>query len=184
MSVKILYLIICAIAATAHGKPSNYNYVNATLPEDCKKNYCFTKTQHYPTELIDSMLVDLDNSISVDTDTTTKRIGDDIDSNDCEKNSYYQPIYQIIDENDRVRYVVQSKKFKQVLRVEECMLPGRLTTDSIHFTDTQLQYIHLACEETYLDYAFLVLSLDSTKIESVKTKGGIPVSCACKVRRL
>ncbi|XP_059056781.1 uncharacterized protein LOC131850546 [Achroia grisella] len=186
MSYKIINLIVVlVIIGATHGKPTIYSYENATLPEDCKKNYCFSRSQYYPTELIDDMLVELDYNMNEDDDFITKRISDNADSeNDCEKNSYYQPVYQIIDENDQVRYVIQSKKFKQVVRIEECLYPGRITSDSKHFTETELKFIHLACAETYLDYAFLVLSLNGTKMESVRAKGGIPVYCACKLMSL
>ncbi|KAG6445808.1 hypothetical protein O3G_MSEX004099 [Manduca sexta] len=93
------------------------------MPDSCKeKTYCVTKHEHYPDETIQTLLENIEELVVMteSTNLTSNSATDFQESCDCETNIFMQPIYEIIDEYDNLRFVAQSANFRQVARIEEC----------------------------------------------------------------
>ncbi|XP_052749373.1 uncharacterized protein LOC128200323 [Galleria mellonella] len=174
----VLYIVLL-VAVSVHGRPKSYVYKNATMPENCQRNYCFDKSDEYPSaDVINSIVNDF--NITVHSAYFKQRIGFcSSENSDCELDSHNEPIYEIIDEAGNIRYVVQAEKLKQLINIIECIRPGRLTSDddALHFSATDLS--KLSCEETYIEYEFLVFTQNGG-IENAKVKDGLPVCCSCR----
>ncbi|KAJ8727367.1 hypothetical protein PYW07_001486 [Mythimna separata] len=159
------------------------------MPASCAgQNYCFDKDDHYPDEKIDELVYDM-RDLVVDYPNLKNRFGDDsYDEPDCASNSTENPIYYIVDTDDRVRVVVQSpKKFQQIYSIKWCLDEGKITKDTPHFLkSTTLQKYSMECVSTRMNFNFFVLSdkVDPKTLkpmmESAMVKGGIPVCCRCR----
>ncbi|KAG6445805.1 hypothetical protein O3G_MSEX004109 [Manduca sexta] len=182
---------LAAVVATVVLFQSSSNFAtpllrDVSMPEECaNKNFCTHKHEDYPEELIEGLLKDIEKYLDHPPEFVSRRIAlNDLDTNDeCDSSSHTLPIYQIRDNNNKTRFVVQSEeKFKQIIRIEECKEPGRLTRATRNLAELVVNDTQLMCVECKLDYKFLVLGLNRTSLEAVNVQGGLPVGCSCKLQ--
>ncbi|KAG6445810.1 uncharacterized protein LOC115440694 [Manduca sexta] len=173
LNFALIATLLAAFSCKAH--PT----IESEMPAECSGQYmCHVKSQYYPEEAIEELLKNFD--VLYEEETTVKeRDGEDYEFNEpCDADRNMFPIYEIIDENDDLRYVVQSEsKFKQIIRTEVC----KHTKPSRRYIPNVSEEHNLTCEHKYIDYMFLVLSPNQTYFETARMKGGVPVCCSCQM---
>ncbi|KAL4711719.1 hypothetical protein ACJJTC_003486 [Scirpophaga incertulas] len=182
MTVSV-FLILVAFSTTAESKPAaSYNFEHEVMPEQCvNSTYCSVKSEKYPQELIDSII----DRIIRDTPTPIFRqgggdweIGPVGTETDCEGIKDFDFIYEIVDNDGFVRYVVQSEKLQWKIETQICANPGPISASRSNlFTEVNVRENGLACEELRAEIEFLVLSFDGTTFDNVMVKNGLPMWC-------
>ncbi|XP_075972052.1 uncharacterized protein LOC142973903 [Anticarsia gemmatalis] len=172
-----------------------YEVQEFTMPKSCKSEgaeFCFDN-ENYPIDIVKGLLSDMAN-LEVANDVGKigqsygRRQGSEHDDPDCKTDSTNKPIYYIVDDAGKDRVVVQLEgKFQQQYSVMWCEKAGR-TTKTSHFLESTLTNYKMTCENKYMNYDFLVLSLKPNiqgkwQMERAKTKTGIPVCCACRYEK-
>ncbi|KAL0832538.1 hypothetical protein ABMA28_000748 [Loxostege sticticalis] len=161
------------------------------MPPSCfGKSYCFEKTEKYPQKLIDSIIAKLDPPVVEGEGGMSIAPRDSEDAeHGCERRVIFEPIFEILDKDSNVRYVVQSDRFTQKIRTEACVHPGRITSanwasHAAYLEKSHIQDYNISCVEKRIDYSFLALSLDGNSLEDVDVQGGVPVCCSCHISKL
>ncbi|XP_075971990.1 uncharacterized protein LOC142973854 [Anticarsia gemmatalis] len=173
-----------------------YSLREFTMPKSCKnegREFCF-ENDDYPTAIVEDLLKDMNDLEVAHNDDVGELSGSYssrqgvTDEPDCRTDSTDKPIYYIVDEAGRDRVVVQMEgKFQQRYSILWCEKEGRRSKTS-HFLESTLTNYKMTCENKYMNYDFLVLSVkpDITgrwQMERAKTKTGIPVCCACRYEK-
>ncbi|XP_053603543.1 uncharacterized protein LOC128671243 [Plodia interpunctella] len=181
-NAAVLFYILGIIIALSCCSPRNFKSVKMH-PKCASKTFCFERG-NYPAQLIED-LVNKANLTQIDGDIpehrqTSHSIVDPCETSRPANNTI--PIYQVIDLHNNVRYVVQATRFKQIIHLAWCKNKGEITRNRAYVNVSQLEALNYKayCCQSYTNYRFLVLSLDGTRLESVKARR-IPVSCRCKM---
>ncbi|XP_060801815.1 uncharacterized protein LOC106142918 [Amyelois transitella] len=178
----VLFIMLVILITSSNGTPLNFK--NVEMHPNCRNStYCFERGADYPSALIEE-LVNKTDVIKIDGATTEQRgTTDHSIVTPCELNYSLEPIYQVKDINNKVRYVVQATRFQQILKVEWCRNKGEITEDKGEYLkidklreDSYSAY----CVESYSNYRFLVLAEDGNGFESVKALG-VPICCRCEI---
>ncbi|KAG6445806.1 uncharacterized protein LOC115440686 [Manduca sexta] len=156
------------------------------MPEQCAgMNFCVHKHEDYPDEAIENLLKDSKKMYEEYPEDFVLRIGpeqDQMAEDECASTSHVDPIYEIVDIHGNIRFVVQSERFKQIIRIEQCEQPGRLMSGTRNINGELLDIVHLECKQCTMNYKFTVLGLDRKSLEAVDVQGGLPVCCSCRTQ--
>ncbi|KAJ0178990.1 hypothetical protein K1T71_005765 [Dendrolimus kikuchii] len=165
--VSILLLLAWAIAASGTSFPeATLQYREDLWDKSCRnQTYCYVPSSEYPMETIEAILQRMANNKELMKEHGIINYRSDIDEDFVQKcllesNEDATPIYEIIDINGTVRYVVQSDKyFTQTIKLIKCKNPD----STIESTD----YYELYCKEKRIDYKLMVLSNNGDDFEFV-----------------
>ncbi|CAB3239190.1 unnamed protein product [Arctia plantaginis] len=162
------------------------------MPKSCSgMEFCFDD-DNYPIDIVEELLKDATSLVVGAEDdvgmigTYSDRQGDSSDEYDCQSLSRNDPIYYIVDEDGRDRVVVQMEsRFQQRFSVMWCEQEGSMKTRTEHFLESMVLKYKMYCQNRYVNYDFLVLSMEpgydgKWKMERARTKSGIPVCCTCR----
>ncbi|XP_063824468.1 uncharacterized protein LOC135074092 [Ostrinia nubilalis] len=179
-------MFFVAIATVSAGIANKY-LTDTEMPPNCVgKSYCFEKSEKYPQKLIDRIIEEIDPPVvEGGGGMSIAERGDENPNHGCERKIDFEPIYEILDNDGKLRFVVQSDRFIQKIRTESCVNPGRVTgPDFPYFDEYLLNAWNISCVEKRMDYSFLTLSLDGNGLEDVDIQGGLPVCCSCQLNPL
>ncbi|XP_075971992.1 uncharacterized protein LOC142973856 [Anticarsia gemmatalis] len=156
------------------------------MPKACKEKgmeYCF-ENDNYPIDIVKEVVKDMKNLVQDDVRENYHYSNRQGDLPECPYNRSNDAIYYV-EVNNKDRVVIQLKdKFEQRTSLEWCTTPGRVNKTT-HFVELNLVGTRMYCENKYMDYDFLVLSLNKNlfnkyTVEQVRIKTGIPICCACR----
>ncbi|KAJ0178989.1 hypothetical protein K1T71_005764 [Dendrolimus kikuchii] len=149
--------------------------------EACRnETYCTIQSKNYPKQKIEMLLNDMDiRTPSIMSGSRRGRSNSEYYFQVCSSDINISPIYEIIDSNGKVRYVVQSEKYFQQVRIEKCRNPGIVTESDDYFFNLEDQLFDLFCKEKRVNYSFMVLSEDESQFEWASVANGLPILCYC-----
>ncbi|XP_013164599.1 PREDICTED: uncharacterized protein LOC106115689 [Papilio xuthus] len=160
-------------------EPNDLKKVKPEEPEECKgKTYCLVRPADFPEDEFNEMFKDANivpqPSLVLD-NMLTNRQGDPEETDDCDSDVEYRPLYQVRGKrDDDWSYVVQAPKqnFVQRVRLETCKNTEASCFNALHLTSD----IKTSCKQKYNKWEVLVKN-DKNDTKTITVE--LPVCCSC-----